>query len=90
MTRLLLFNKDESGVYADSHAKTLDALWAEAESLGKVGVECKTFDSGYRSTIQFKTKSGSMVFSHGEGDTPYDALLAGIKEAVSLGAGDPQ
>lgn len=90
MTRLLSFNKDKSGVYADSHAQTLDALWVEAESLGRVDVESKSFGVGYRSTIRFSTKSGSMIFAHGEGDTPYDALLAGVKEAASLGPGDPQ
>lgn len=84
MTSLLSFEKGHNGVF--DRAETLDSLWAEAEALGKVGVDY-TFSGGYKATVNFKTASGSNIFAHGEGRRPHEALRSAIAEAMSLGAG---
>ncbi|MBY6055356.1 hypothetical protein [Leisingera daeponensis] len=84
MADLLSFEKGPTGVF--DHAETLDSLWAEAEALGKVGVD-HTFSGGYRATVNFHTASGSNVFAHGEGKRPHEALRGAMAEARSLGAG---
>lgn len=83
--RLLSLEKGRDGVF--DAAQSLDAIWSEAETLGKVGVDT-SYDGKYRATIQFKTERGSMVFAHGDASRPHDALLMAMQEALSLGAGD--
>lgn len=83
MSELLSFEKGPGGVF--SRAETLEGLWMEAETLGKVGVDAK-WSGGYRATVNFATRSGSNVFAHGEGKRPDDALRAAIEEARALGA----
>ena len=80
---LLSFEKSDDGTFVQ--ARSLDALWLEAEAIGRVRLEA-CLSSGYQATVNFQTKSGSSVFAHGKGDRAAEALQAAISEARSLGA----
>ena len=84
MGDMLSFEKGADGVYERSG--TLDALWAEAEALGRVNVE-QTWTGKYKATVSFDTPSGSSIYAHAERQGPRAALRAAIEEARSLGAG---
>ncbi|MEM6623132.1 MAG: hypothetical protein AAF674_12945 [Pseudomonadota bacterium] len=81
MADLLSFEKT-GDVYSRAH--TLDALWAEAEALGKVSIET-SWSGSYTSTINCTVRR-SNVFAKGEGDTPVAALEDAIREARAIGA----
>jgi hypothetical protein len=64
---------------------TLDELWAEAETLGKVGVD--DWSGEYKATISFTTRSGSHIRASGKHKSPAVALGMAINEARGFGAG---
>jgi len=68
-------------------AQTLDQLWHEAEQLGRVSIEPKTFSDAYRARIRFDRKSGSTIWAEGIDMNAAFALAKAINEARDLGAG---
>lgn len=72
--------------YAEQ-AETLDALWIEAESLGRVEVTCCIWDKEYTAEITFTLPSGTRIYAKGKDRVITFALAAAIDEARSLGAG---
>jgi hypothetical protein len=71
-------------------AQALDQLWQEAEMLGDVSAEKKTFGGHYEATISFARKSGTRIYAKGKGDQVHFALAAAINEAREMGAGVQQ
>ncbi|PZX03773.1 hypothetical protein [Celeribacter halophilus] len=83
MPRLLTLDQDSDGVYAQPSA-TLEALWAEAESIGRVSVDCR-FSGEYSVRIAFDNGKSS-IFAYGNHPDISEAVREAIKEAVRMGA----
>lgn len=85
MSDLLNLRRSRGGQFTP--VATLDELWTEAESLGRIEVEHPVFKDTYRVEIMFDTKSGSSVRAKFEAPRIWDAVHGAILEARSLGAG---
>jgi hypothetical protein len=70
---------------AEYRATSLDALWAEAETLGKVSIST-SYPTKYRATIQFQCRHGT-VFAEGRHDCAAVALGIAINHAREFGTG---
>lgn len=68
-------------------AMTLDQLWHEAESLGRVSVESKIISEKYEAEIVFQRKSGTRIYAKFEHQNAAIALAGAINEAREMGAG---
>lgn len=66
--------------------QTLDQLWHEAESLGRVSVE-DDWHGVYKAQIRFKRKSGTTIWAEGKHTSALIALSMAINEAREMGAG---
>lgn len=66
--------------------QTLDQLWHEAESLGRVSVESE-WSGVYKARIRFDRKSGTTVWAEGKHSAAIVALSIAINEAREMGAG---
>jgi hypothetical protein len=70
---------------------TLDELWADAETMGRTGLERAMGkpdnDKKYEASITFTTPQGSYISARGRGADPRTALSAATKEARALRAG---
>ncbi len=69
-------------------AQSLDQLWAEAESLGRVSVDRFLSDGDYRVDINFSRRSGTTVYARGRDRGIAYALARAINEAREMGAGE--
>jgi proline racemase len=67
---------------------TLEDLWAEAETLGKISTDM-TYGGNYTASIMFRTSGGSLVFAKGEHRSISCAVGLAINAARELGAGTP-
>lgn len=68
--------------------ETLDSLWHEAETLGRVSVDSAIGSNGaYRARIRFERKSGTTIWAEGNDSEIKAALAMAINEARELGAG---
>lgn len=67
-------------------AQTLDALWHEAEQLGRVSVE-SDWGGVYKARIRFERKSGTTIWAEGKNSSALFALATAINEAREMGAG---
>lgn len=70
------------------HPQTMDQLFAEAETLGKVSIEPKTFGDGYDAQIAFSRRSGTRIYAKGSDQSAICALANAINEARIMGAGE--
>ena len=70
------------------HAQTMDQLFAEAESLGKVSIEANSFRDVYDAQIVFSRKSGTRIYAKGSDQSAICALANAINEAREMGAGE--
>lgn len=72
------------------HAITLDELWKEAESLGTIKVDKRTWsnDAQYDVEIVFTRKSGTRVHAKGANPDICFAMATAINEAREMGAGE--
>lgn len=68
--------------------QTLDELWNEAESLGRVSIEAD-WNRLYKAQIMFTRKSGTRIYAEGKHSVALIALSAAINEAREMGAGEP-
>lgn len=64
-------------------AQSLDELWREASSLGKVSVD-HTFEQYVE--ITFTNRAGSRIYARGKHTDIYQAFRMAIVEAKNLGA----
>jgi ribosome-associated translation inhibitor RaiA len=72
-------------------AQTLDQLWHEAEQLGQIEIDHKTFsNNAYRVRINFQRRSGTRIWAEGNDANIYFAISKAIQEARELGAGVAQ
>lgn len=67
-----------------SQAASLDALWHQAETLGRVAVDHAIGDSAYRVRICFTRSTGSTVWAEGRDGNIAFALENAISEAQTL------
>jgi hypothetical protein len=65
---------------------TLDDLWSEGASMGRVEIDQPVFTDGVRVTIKFETKRGSVVYAKASGSDVYSAFQCALSEAYDLGA----
>jgi hypothetical protein len=65
-------------------AAGMDALWDEAEGLGRTSLDTSIFDGRYTCTIIVKLPSGSTVYCHGESRDRHEALARAIAEAKTF------
>lgn len=72
----------------DYRPTTLDEVWREAESIGRISVEKTIFSGKYRAQIAFDTRHGS-CYAKAEHDSALIALGMAINHARQLGAGEP-
>lgn len=70
-------------------AQTLDALWHEAESLGRVQAD-NDWRGTYTASIRFERKSGTTITAVGKNTNIAFALADAINEAREMGAGISQ
>lgn len=66
---------------------TLDELWREAETLGRIGVERNWEGTSYKVEIRFRRKSGTRINAIGEHSAIHEAIGRAIDEAREMGAG---
>jgi len=66
-------------------AQTLDQLWHEAETLGKVTVS--NWSGKYEVSICFERRSGTRIYASGKDSKIEFAMAASINEAREMGAG---
>lgn len=66
--------------------ETLDSLWNDAETLGRVALKRGMFDGDYEAEIMFRNSSGSLIFAKGSDRDRNAALAKCINEARNLGA----
>ena len=83
ITRLNPF-KDEPRV--EVRQITLDNLWQEASSLGRIEIDEPIFSKEIRVTIKFETPRGSVVHAKASGADVYIAFQCALSEAYELGA----
>lgn len=83
--RLIEMVKSKSSSPTYDTPITLDYLWEQASSLGRVKVDHGIIDGQYVE-IQFKRKSGSLVYAKGYSSDIREAFRLVIAEAVDLGA----
>lgn len=69
------------------HRVTLDEVWRETESLGRVEVDHLCSNGKYRVQIRFDRKSGTMIYATGIDDDIVCAVSKAVDEARELGAG---
>lgn len=69
-------------------AQSLDSLWEEAETLGRIEVDhsWKNRDD-YRVRIRFERKTGTTVWAEGNDKNIAFAVASAINEAREMGAG---
>lgn len=68
--------------------QTLDQLWHEAETLGRVSIETDWNDL-YKARVRFQRKSGTTIYAEGKHSNALIALSIAVNEARELGAGEP-
>lgn len=68
---------------------TLDEQWREAESLGRVEVDCSILSKSYEVKISWKRHTGSWIHAVGNHSDISVAMGRAINEARELGAGNP-
>lgn len=83
--KLLDMTRSKSSSPTYDTAITLDYLWDQASALGRVKVDHGIIDGQYVE-IQFKRKSGSLVYAKGYSSDIREAFRLVIAEAVALGA----
>lgn len=66
--------------------QTLDAMWHEAEQLGRVSVDRRIFGDCYEVSISFERKSGTHVRAMGKDTNILFAVANAINEAREMGA----
>lgn len=76
--------KSAEGVYGIGD-ETLDELWLQAATLGRVSLEMSILHRGIDAEIAGKMPSGSRAQCSARKDDPRDALRAAIAEARMLG-----
>ncbi|AWL03372.1 hypothetical protein ACFOHT_04685 [Massilia oculi] len=70
-------------------ALSLDQLWHEAESLGRIEVDHRIGGAAaYRVQIRFSRRSGTTVWAQGEDTNIAFAMAKAINEAREMGAGE--
>lgn len=71
------------------HAVSLDELWREAESLGRIKIDSPTWSRSdpYEVTITFHRRSGTRVHAVGKNTDICFAMADAINEAREMGAG---
>ncbi len=81
------FNKDSNKeLPIEARRITLDDLWQEGGSIGRVKIEHPIFSDGVRVEIKFETQRGSAVYAKGIGSDVYTAFQNALSEAYDLGA----
>lgn len=66
--------------------QSLDALWAEAEKIGRVNVDTRWTGGGaYEVTIRFERRSGTVVHAKGTNTNIVFAVADAISEAREMG-----
>lgn len=81
--KLLDMTRKPNGVF-DGEVVTLDALWAEASSLGDVSVNDSIIRKGNQVSIKFERRSGSRVCATGQHTDILGAFQMAIAEARRL------
>lgn len=67
--------------------QTMDAMWHEAEQLGRVSIEAD-WNGIYKAQIRFKRRSGTTIWAEGKNSNAMFALADAINEAREMGAGE--